>query len=89
MINAVHIEDEPRNIELLESLIKTHCGDLVRLVENATNIKDAITLIRAKKPQLVYLDIELNRGNAFELLEKIGQQDELNFKVIFITAFNE
>lgn len=89
MISAVHIEDEPRNIELLDNLIKTYCGNMVKLCGNAGNNKDAITLINAKRPQLVYLDIELNRGNAFELLEKIKEVNELNFQVIFITAFNE
>jgi two-component system LytT family response regulator len=89
MISAIHIEDEPRNIELLENLVKTHCGDMVKLCGNARNTKDAIALIKAKKPQLVYLDIELNRGNAFELLEKLNEQHLLNFQVIFITAFNE
>jgi two-component system, LytTR family, response regulator len=89
MIRAVHIEDEPRNIELLENLVNTHCSDMVKLYGHATNTKDAVTLIKTKKPQLVYLDIELNRGNAFELLEKLNAQNELNFHVIFITAFNE
>lgn len=89
MITAIHVEDEPRNIELLESLVKMHCSDIVNLVGNARNNKDAIKLIKKIKPQLVYLDIELNNGNAFELLEELHEADELNFKVVFITAFNE
>jgi two-component system, LytTR family, response regulator len=86
MINAVHIEDEPRNIELLDSLIKTHCSDAVTLTGNARNIPDAIELIRNNQPQLVYLDIELNQGNAFELLDQLK---DFKFHVIFITAFNQ
>ncbi len=86
MIRAVHIEDEPRNIELLESLIKTHCAEVITLVGNARNITDAIKLIRDTKPQLVYLDIELNQGNAFELLEELK---DINFEIIFITAFDD
>lgn len=89
MINAIHVEDEPRNIELLQALVKAHCSEMVNLVGNAGNTKDALELIRNKKPQLVYLDIELNRGNAFELLEILQKNEELNFQVIFITAFNE
>jgi two-component system LytT family response regulator len=89
MITAIHVEDEPRNLELLESLLKIHCSDLVNLVGNARNNQDAAELIRSVKPQLVYLDIELNRGNAFELLEELNETDDLNFQVIFITAFNE
>lgn len=86
MITAVHIEDEPRNIELLASLLQTHCSHQVTLAGSAKNIPDAIELIRNKNPQLVYLDIELNKGNAFELLEDLKG---FTFQVIFITAFNE
>jgi len=89
MIRAIHIEDEPRNIELLQSLIDTYCSDTVELCGSGHNFRDAIALVKAKKPQLVYLDIELNNGNAFELLEKLSERNELNFQVIFITAFNE
>jgi two-component system, LytTR family, response regulator len=89
MINAIHVEDEPRNIELLQSLVKIHCADIVNLVGSATNNKDAVKLIKEVKPQLVYLDIELNRGNAFDLLQELQRTHELNFQVIFITAFNE
>jgi len=86
MIRAVHIEDEPRNIELLASLIEAHCSHQVILVGNAKNIPDAINLIKNTHPQLVYLDIELNKGNAFELLEQLK---EIDFQVIFITAFDQ
>lgn len=89
MIKAIHIEDEPRNIKLLENLVNTHCGDLVTLCGHAGNTADALALIREKKPGLVYLDIELNQGNAFDLLEKVNATHDLNFQVIFITAFNE
>jgi len=89
MISAIHIEDEPRNIKLLETLVKTHCSDMVTLYGSAKNNDDAFALIKTRKPQLVYLDIELNQGNAFELLEKLNEQNEFNFQVIFITAFRE
>lgn len=89
MIKAIHIEDEPRNIKLLENLVNTHCSDLVYLCGHAGNIDDAQALIREKKPELVYLDIELNKGNAFDLLEKLDAMHALDFQVIFITAFNE
>lgn len=86
MIKAIHIEDEPRNIELLETLLEDHCAGDVTLVGNAKNIPDAIKLIQKTKPDLVYLDIELNNGNAFQLLEQLT---DVSFQVIFITAFNE
>src|SRR5882757_6214004 len=89
MITAVHIEDEPRNIELVQTLLDKHCSDIIKLIGNAKNLPDAYTLIKAKTPQLVYLDIELNQGNGFELLEKLQNSIGINFEIIFITAFNE
>ena len=86
MTKAVIIEDEPRNIALLEELIKINCGELVEVKGHAGTIKNAIALIQNVKPELVYLDIELSDGNAFELLDML---DNLKFAMIFITAFNE
>ncbi len=85
MITAVHIEDEPRNVELLKSLVKSYCPE-VDIIGHAGNIPDAIGLINQVAPQLVYLDIELNKGNAFELLDAFTK---INFQVVFITAYNE
>jgi two-component system LytT family response regulator len=89
MINAIHIEDEPRNVELLANLLHQYCADTIRLCGNAGNKKDALALIEKTNPQLVYLDIELTNGNAFELLEELNEKGLFNFQVVFITAFNE
>ncbi len=87
MITAVHIEDEPRNVELLKELIQEHCRN-INLVGNAQNVPDAVQLIKNLRPQLLYLDIELNKGNSFELLEQL-KEERNSFHVVFITAFNE
>ena len=49
MIRAVHIEDEPRNIELLESLLKMHFSETIILDGSARSISDAVALIKNKK----------------------------------------
>jgi two-component system, LytTR family, response regulator len=89
MIRAVHIEDEPGNIALLQSLVATHCAGMVNIVGSAGNLQDAFELIKKEKPELVYLDIELNQGNAFELLDNIKNSFGIKFEIIFITAFND
>jgi two-component system, LytTR family, response regulator len=86
MIKAIHIEDEERNVLLLDTLIKKHCSKTISLEGSASNITDALLLIEKVNPQLVFLDIEIEGGNSFQLLDKIGA---FNFQVIFITAFNE
>jgi len=89
MIKAVHIEDEFRNVKLLQGLVLGYCSNLVKLEGHAGNIDDAVKLIKEVRPSLIYLDIELNRGNAFELLERLTNENITDFHVIFITAFNE
>lgn len=54
------------------------------VVAECGSIKDAIPVLRATQPQLLLLDIELDDGDAFELLEHFRP---LPFTVIFITAF--
>jgi two-component system, LytTR family, response regulator len=85
MLRAIHIEDEKRNVLLLDSLIKEHCSEYINILGSASNIDDAIDLIKKTKPHLVFLDIELDGGNSFQLLDKIG---EFTFQVLFITAYN-
>jgi two-component system, LytTR family, response regulator len=85
MINAIIVEDEPKNIRILKDQLHHHCPD-VTVVGESENIKSALLAIETLKPDLVFLDIEMPYGNAFDLLENI---ENINFEIIFITAFSE
>jgi RNA polymerase sigma factor (sigma-70 family) len=85
MIKAIIVEDEPKNIRILKDQLQHHCPDLT-VIGSAENIKSALSLIEVLKPDLVFLDIEMPYGNAFDLLESI---ENVNFEIIFITAFSE
>jgi two-component system LytT family response regulator len=89
MITAVYIEDELNNQILLESLLKKHFPENIILTGKATTVEDGLKLIQLQKPQLVFLDIELKKGDSFQLLEKINSTIGINFEIIFLTAFNE
>lgn len=84
-VSAVIIDDEPGNIVTLTELIKQYCPQLV-LLGTAQNPTEGISLIRKVKPELVFLDIEMPYGNAFDLLDKLMP---VNFEVVFVTAFND
>lgn len=58
----------------------------VELVGEAYNSKEGIALIQQVLPQLVFLDVEMPFGNAFDVLE--GCKDH-QFETIFVTAFSE
>ncbi len=82
-LNAIIIDDErPARKELL-FLLKDHPE--IKTVGEADNLTDAIALIQSKKPELVFLDIQLSGENGFELLHKVC----VDFKIIFVTAYDE
>jgi two-component system LytT family response regulator len=58
----------------------------IDIIGECESVKDAVSVTNACKPDLIFLDINLTDGNAFDFLE---QTEELNFKVIFITAYEQ
>ena len=87
MLNAIIIDDEQNGCEILEILLSQHCPD-VNIVASVNNIEDAISSIIDLKPQLVFLDIELDNGTGFEILSHRDIQ-KLQFSVIFTTAYEQ
>lgn len=85
MISCLIIEDEPRNVNVLKTIITLHCHQL-KIEGIAGSVKEALSLIGQIKPQLLFLDVELGDGNAFDLLSKI---DYSKHAIIFTTAHEE
>jgi len=85
MIRTVIVEDEPKNLSILQNQLKEFCT-IVEIVGTATNIIEAREIISSTQPDLVLLDIVLPYGNAFDLLQEIMP---INFKIIFLTAHDE
>ncbi len=86
MIKTVIIDDELHIREHVRDLIETHFSNQLLVAGEAGSLKTAVKLINTLKPDLLFLDIKLQDGNSFELLEHIQIS---NFKIIFITGFNE
>jgi two-component system, LytTR family, response regulator len=84
-IPSVIVEDEAAAIVALQNYLGKYCPQ-VEVIGTAHNSKDAVSLLHALQPQLVFLDVEMPFGNAFDVLE--GCQN-LQFETIFVTAFSE
>ena len=85
MIRAIIVDDEPKNRKILRSLLTDFCPQ-VTITGEAASAEEARTLIDEETPDLLFLDIEMPRGNAFDLLDEIMP---VKFEIIFITAFDE
>ena len=85
MISCIIIDDEPGNIRVLKKLLQEFCPETIVSGE-ASDAEQGERIILKLQPDLVFLDIEMPYGNAFELLDRLMP---VKFGVIFVTAFND
>lgn len=76
------VEDNPSAKRILNNLLDKHCPE-IEIIGNATTAMTGNEMIKTCKPELLFLDIELPDGTAFDLLQNTTP---LDFQVIFITA---
>lgn len=83
-LTSIIVEDEETSREILKNYLKKYCPN-VSVLGEASNVEEALVLIRNNDLDLVFLDVEMPYGNAFDLLDKVG---DINFETIFVTAYN-
>ena len=79
------IDDTKLNREVIINFAKNYTPQ-VDIVGQANSVESAIQQIKMSSPDLVFLDIELGDGTAFDVLDAIG---DIDFSIIFITAYNQ
>lgn len=82
MLKAAIIDDEMGAVTALDLLIKKHIKG-VKVIANATQAEDGISLIDEHKPDIVFLDISMPDMNGFTLLKHLKHK---KFHLIFTTA---
>jgi two-component system, LytTR family, response regulator len=85
-IKTIIIEDIPRDRELLQSILDQECPNVV-VVGYAASADDGYRIITRLKPELVFLDIQLERSTGFDLLKRLQEENAIDFEVIFVTAY--
>lgn len=83
-LKAIIVEDEANSREILRNYIAKYCEE-VTLIGEAATIKEGLELIKEHQPDLLFLDVEMPFGNAFDLLDQLPER---NFETIFVTAYN-
>jgi two-component system, LytTR family, response regulator len=82
-LRALIVEDEFHSRETLKGFLRTYCPE-VQLVEEASSVDEAVSKISGLRPELVFMDIELQTGTGFDVLRRVSH---LDFHLIFTTAF--
>ncbi|MCK0114848.1 LytR/AlgR family response regulator transcription factor [Gelidibacter sp. F63206] len=83
-LKSIIVEDEQTSREILKNYLEKYCPN-VEILGEAANVEEALVLIRHHHLDLVFLDVEMPYGNAFDLLDKVG---DINFETVFVTAYN-
>ena len=81
-MRAIIIDDEILNIELVENFCQRFAPD-VQVVGSAETVDEGIEELILKKPDLLFLDVELYDQTGFDILKVVTQPDLM---VIMITA---
>jgi len=84
MIRILIVEDNKFVAHNLEKLLKQ--SGKYAIVGICGTLKEARLLITEKQLDLLLLDIELEDGNAFDLLTSL---DRITFRIIFITGYDQ
>jgi two-component system LytT family response regulator len=83
-LKSIIVEDEETSRKILRNYLNKYCPN-VEVLGEAANVEEALVLIRNTELDLVFLDVEMPYGNAFDLLDKVG---DVNFETVFVTAYN-
>lgn len=79
------VDDEESARDVLQNLLLRFCPQ-VELVAKCSHVEEAVNTIKAEKPDLVFLDIEMPNYAGYEI---IGFFNEINFEIIFVTAYDQ
>lgn len=85
MLRSVLIDDEVKARENLTGILNEYC-DNVEVLAKEGNVKDGLKAIKDNKPDLVFLDIKMQKETGFDLL---SQLPEIDFDIIFVTAHDK
>lgn len=84
LFKAIVIDDEPAARRLMKSLLEEY-AQVVTVVAEAGNGREAITKIEELRPDLIFLDIQMPDLTGFEVLERLTHKPN----VIFTTAYEQ
>lgn len=89
MFTAIIIDDEQDAISILSKSLEKVFGVDIKIIATANEIDEAAVLVKEYRPDLIFLDILLNKDiSGFDLLPLIEGLD-YPFKIIFTTGHHQ
>lgn len=86
MIRTIIVDDEKSGREILQNLLAKYCSEKIEIIAEADSVKSGLAQITNNNPDLVFLDVQMQDGTGFDILEMLPA---INFKVIFVTSYDK
>ena len=84
LFKAIVIDDEPAARRLMRNLLKEY-DDVVEVIDEAGNGKEAVEKIERLKPDVIFLDIQMPDLTGFEVIDQLSEKPN----IIFTTAYEQ
>lgn len=89
MIKALLIDDDKNLREGMKKLLALFAPN-IKIIGEADSVVSGVAAMDKLQPQVVFLDIQLNDGTGFDILEKVAKiNDAINSNIVFITAHEQ
>jgi two-component system, LytTR family, response regulator len=85
MLKSIIIDDELKSRESLKKMLLTFCEN-IEVMATCQSVMEAVEAINRTKPDVIFLDIQMQGETGFDLLTQLKSVD---FEVIFTTAHSE
>jgi two-component system, LytTR family, response regulator len=85
VLKTIIIDDEDHIRDTLRKLLGEYCPG-VQVAGESGDVENGRKLILESSPDLVLMDVQINNGTGFDILNSLPQ---IPFKIIFITAFDK
>lgn len=83
-LTAIIVDDEKNNRDILRNYVGKYCTSVTILGE-AASVQETMDLLKTYTPDMLFLDVEMPYGNAFDLLEQVPDR---TFEIVFVTAYD-
>src|SRR5687768_160773 len=85
VVRTVIVDDEPDARDAVTTMLRSH--PQIVITGQCTNGREGVAMIRALKPDLVFLDVQMPDLDGFGMLEELGE--DVPRGVVFVTAHDE
>jgi two-component system LytT family response regulator len=89
MITAILIDDDRNLRSGMKQLLARYAPE-IKIIGEADSVANGVEVIDQLQPQVVFLDIQMNDGTGFDILEQLALKNgKITSNIVFITAHEQ